>query len=101
MTRTQLFTRREEGEWTDRGGGSRRRVILHTDELMLVDFAFEQGAVDAAQLAACGQLETGRSDAVDVARPEPARAVVARSVRGRHGRASGSRIPAFPAGASA
>jgi hypothetical protein len=45
MAGTKLFTRRSEGEWTDVGGGNRRRVLLHTDELMMVEFAFEEGGV--------------------------------------------------------
>lgn len=47
MAGTRLFTRRDEGEWTDLGGGNRRRVLLHTDELMMVEFAFEAGGVGA------------------------------------------------------
>jgi quercetin dioxygenase-like cupin family protein len=47
MSGTQLFSRQGEGEWTDLGGGNRRRVILHTDDLMLVDFTFEEGGVGA------------------------------------------------------
>jgi quercetin dioxygenase-like cupin family protein len=47
MAGTKLFTRRSEGEWTDVGGGNRRRVLLHTDELMMVEFAFEEGGVGA------------------------------------------------------
>ncbi|WP_028032464.1 cupin domain-containing protein [Chelativorans sp. J32] len=44
---TQHVARRAEGEWTDLGGGSRRRVLVHTDELMLVEFTFEEGSVGA------------------------------------------------------
>lgn len=47
MAETELFRRQSEGAWTDLGGGNRRRVILHTDELMLVDFSFDKGAVGA------------------------------------------------------
>jgi len=48
MTETQqLFSRQGEGEWTSLGGGNRRRVVLHTDELMLVDFAFEKDGIGA------------------------------------------------------
>ncbi len=31
------------GEWTATPDGNRRRVVLHTDELMMVEFAFEKG----------------------------------------------------------
>lgn len=38
-----IFRRSSEGEWTPTPDGNRRRVLLHTDELMLVEFAFEKG----------------------------------------------------------
>ncbi|THK39009.1 cupin domain-containing protein [Ensifer sp. MPMI2T] len=44
---TKLFARGNEGEWIDLGQGNRRRVILHTDELMMVEFAFEKGGIGA------------------------------------------------------
>lgn len=47
MTDTPLFARRHDGAWTDLGQGNRRRVMLHTDELMVVEFAFEKGGVGA------------------------------------------------------
>ncbi len=47
MMDTKLFARGDEGEWVDLGQGNRRRVILHTDELMLVEFAFEKGGIGA------------------------------------------------------
>jgi len=47
MTNTVLFAYRDSHDWTDLGGGNRRRVLLHTDELMMVEFAFEQGGVGA------------------------------------------------------
>ena len=47
MAETNLFMRRTEGEWTDLGGGNRRRVVLHTDELMVVEFAFDKGGIGA------------------------------------------------------
>ncbi|WP_234819634.1 MULTISPECIES: cupin domain-containing protein [Sinorhizobium] len=47
MMDRKLFARGNEGEWTDLGEGNRRRVILSTDELMLVEFAFEEGAIGA------------------------------------------------------
>ncbi|HET8728394.1 MAG TPA: cupin domain-containing protein [Alphaproteobacteria bacterium] len=47
MGKTKLVARRQEGEWTDLGQGNRRRVLLHTDELMMVEFAFEKGGVGA------------------------------------------------------
>ena len=35
------------GEWVPTPDGNRRRVLLHTDELMVVEFAFEKGAAGA------------------------------------------------------
>src|SRR5215468_6355622 len=47
MTETKVFAPAGEGEWTTTPDGNRRRVVLHTDELMMVEFAFEKGAVGA------------------------------------------------------
>jgi quercetin dioxygenase-like cupin family protein len=44
MAETKLFAHSGEGKWTDLGG-SRRRILLDTEELMLVEVAFEAGAV--------------------------------------------------------
>ena len=43
----EVFKRSSEGSWTEPAPGNRRRVILHTDELMMVEFTFEKGAVGA------------------------------------------------------
>lgn len=45
MTETKLFSLPGEGEWTPTPDGNKRRVLLHTPELMLVEFAFEAGAI--------------------------------------------------------
>jgi quercetin dioxygenase-like cupin family protein len=42
MTDITLFSD-GTGEWTATPDGNRRRVVLHTDELMMVEFAFEKG----------------------------------------------------------
>ncbi|WP_026621959.1 cupin domain-containing protein [Ensifer sp. WSM1721] len=47
MMDAKLFARGNEGEWVDLGQGNRRRVILHTDELMMVEFAFEKDGIGA------------------------------------------------------
>lgn len=47
MTEQYLFAQADDGAWTDLGGGNRRKVILHTPELMQVAFSFEQGGVGA------------------------------------------------------
>jgi quercetin dioxygenase-like cupin family protein len=43
MTGQTIFRRGGEGDWTATPDGNRRRVLLHTDELMLVEFAFDAG----------------------------------------------------------
>ena len=43
MTEKKIFFRAGDGEWTETPDGNRRRVLLHTDELMMVEFAFEKG----------------------------------------------------------
>lgn len=48
MSTTELFARAGSGQVVATGPGSTRRVLLHTPELMLVEFAFEAGAVGAA-----------------------------------------------------
>jgi quercetin dioxygenase-like cupin family protein len=47
MTATKIFNHVDEGTWTGTPDGNRRRVLLHTDELMLVEFAFDQGGIGA------------------------------------------------------
>jgi len=38
------FVRPTDAEWTPTDPGVRRRVLTHTDEMMMVEFAFEEGA---------------------------------------------------------
>lgn len=38
-----IFIRAGEGEWTDTPDGNKRRITVYTDELMIVEFAFEKG----------------------------------------------------------
>ncbi len=45
MSETRLFSRPGAAEWTPTPDGNRRRVVLHTDELMMVEFAFEKDGV--------------------------------------------------------
>ena len=47
MTDTKLFSAPDAKPWTPTPDGNRRRVILHTDELMMVEFDFEKGGVGA------------------------------------------------------
>ena len=46
MVEPKYFAYRE-GPWIDLGGGNRRRVLVHTDELMIVEFAFEKDGIGA------------------------------------------------------
>lgn len=44
MTRSSdIFVRAGDGEWTATPDGNRRRIVVYTDELMMVEFAFEAG----------------------------------------------------------
>jgi len=47
MTKHKIFAHAGESEWTPTPDGNRRRVLLHTDELMLVEFGFDEGGVGA------------------------------------------------------
>ena len=47
VTDTTLFSQPDAKPWTPTPDGNRRRVILHTDELMMVEFGFEKGGVGA------------------------------------------------------
>jgi quercetin dioxygenase-like cupin family protein len=47
MTGTKIFAHAGEGAWTPTVDGNRRRILLYTDELMMVEFAFEKGGVGA------------------------------------------------------
>lgn len=42
-----IFAHGGEGEWVDVGLANRRRVLVHTDELMMVAFAFAEGGIGA------------------------------------------------------
>jgi quercetin dioxygenase-like cupin family protein len=45
MIGTKIFAHAGEGAWTATPDGNRRRVLLHTDELMMVEFGFDKGGV--------------------------------------------------------
>jgi quercetin dioxygenase-like cupin family protein len=40
---TEIFARADGGVWEATPDGNRRRIVLYTDELMMVEFAFEKG----------------------------------------------------------
>ncbi len=73
---TQVFTHAGAVGWTATPDGNRRRVLVQTDELMVVEFAFEKGAVGAlhshphvqASYVAEGRFEVtidGRTETLD------------------------------------
>jgi quercetin dioxygenase-like cupin family protein len=47
VTGTEVFSRAVDREWTATPDGNRRRVLVHTDDLMMVEFGFEKGGVGA------------------------------------------------------
>lgn len=47
MTGTEVFSRAVDRQWTATADGNRRRVLVHTDELMMVEFGFEKGGIGA------------------------------------------------------
>ena len=47
MSGQKLFAQAEETGWTELGPGNTRRVLIHTPELMQVEFGFEAGAIGA------------------------------------------------------
>ena len=47
MTETKMFAHAGEIDWTATPDGNRRRVLVHTDELMVVEFAFDKDAIGA------------------------------------------------------
>ena len=47
MARSELFIHPNEHDWVELGGGVRRRMLGHHEDLMMVEVAFEKGAVGA------------------------------------------------------
>lgn len=47
MSEQKLFVQANEAAWIELAPGNRRRVLIHTPELMQVEFGFDQGAVGA------------------------------------------------------
>ncbi|MEO5806376.1 cupin domain-containing protein [Devosia sp.] len=44
---TKVFAQANETPWIELAPGNRRRVLIHTSELMQVEFGFDKGAVGA------------------------------------------------------
>jgi quercetin dioxygenase-like cupin family protein len=74
MAETRLFATSSDGHWTDTADGNRRRLVLHTDDLMMVEFAFEKGGVGVmhshprvqASYAAAGLFEVTIAGEVEI-----------------------------------
>ena len=47
MTEQQVFAQAGASEWIELAPGNRRRVLIHTPELMQVEFGFDEGAIGA------------------------------------------------------
>ena len=47
MAYQRFFAQPDEAEWTELAPGNSRRVLIHTPELMQVEFGFEKGVVGA------------------------------------------------------
>jgi quercetin dioxygenase-like cupin family protein len=76
VTDTTLISQPDSKPWTPTPDGNRRRVILHTDELMMDEFGFEKGGIGAlhshphvqSSYVAAGRFEVtidGRSEIVE------------------------------------
>lgn len=69
----EVFARGAGGEWVEMAPGNRRRVLLHTKELMMVAFAFDKGGIGAphshphvqASYIAKGRFEVTVGDRTD------------------------------------
>lgn len=47
MATSDTFVQPHDNDWVDAGPGIRRRLLCYSDEVMMVEIAFEQGAVGA------------------------------------------------------
>lgn len=47
MTESPNFVRPSDGDWTPTEPGVKRRILTYNDQLMVVEVAFEEGAVGA------------------------------------------------------
>ena len=73
MSDTPVFARAGEKPWIEVAPGNRRRVLLHTDELMIVEFGFDAGGIGAlhshphvqASYVAEGTFEVSIGDRVE------------------------------------
>jgi quercetin dioxygenase-like cupin family protein len=47
MAASDAFVRPNDTDWTTTGPGARRRILTHNDQLMVVEFDFDKGAIGA------------------------------------------------------
>lgn len=47
MTDSPIYVQPTDADWVDVGPGLRRRLLCHDEQLMMVEVAFEKGAVGA------------------------------------------------------
>ncbi|WP_299731541.1 cupin domain-containing protein [Devosia sp.] len=47
MSMDKVFAQADDAQWIEVAPGNRRRVLIHTPELMQVEFGFDAGAVGA------------------------------------------------------
>ncbi len=103
MTEAKIFARAGEGATTETGPGSTRRVLLHTDELMLVEFVFEKDAIGAphahphvqASYIAAGAFEVTIDGKVDTLRAGDSFIVPSNLVHGVRALEAGTLIDSF------
>ena len=103
MTDPQLFSRAGLGAVTGTAPGVTRRVLVHTGELMLVEFAFQEGAIGAphshphvqGSYIAAGAFEVTIGDAVATLSAGDSFIVPADTVHGVRAVEAGTLIDSF------
>ncbi len=103
MTDPQLFSRAGLGAVTATAPGVTRRVLVHTGELMLVEFAFQEGAIGAphshphvqGSYIAAGAFEVTIGDAVETLSAGDSFIVPADTVPGLRAVEGGTLIDSF------
>jgi quercetin dioxygenase-like cupin family protein len=103
MPRSDHFIKPSNADWTEAAPGVRRRLLGYGDTLMLVEFAFEKGAVGAmhshphvqSSYVASGRFELTIDGAKKVLKPGDAYYVPANTEHGCLALEAGTLIDAF------
>ena len=103
MADTHLFARAGSGAVTEPGPGVTRRVLVHTDDLMLVEFLFQEGAVGPphahphvqGSYIAAGAFEVTIGDAVQTLSAGDSFIVPSNTVHGVRAIEAGTLIDSF------